>query len=1564
MRSLSRSVGLVALVVASSALAAVPVGGQEAPPDSGVVAETEDSHDEEPRDVPGVPAAPGTSGEVFESLSVAVGGPDDDVTDDAVPVDYVPPPLVAGVYEVDVDPAGGRHVVAETPLAVEISRDDAARTRPVDPRDSRRGKIRVSVSDDAAARPESSAIPLFTVDVFDANASRVDLGDPLRVELSYAGWADARLGYRDSRLELRWYDGCSESTVVVDEETGATESRVFCDVVAPLETVIDPVAETVSVLLDPDDPLGSRPAVAGFEGAGVPVSGLQGGGGGGVGFGSGGSSAEGSFSATPLSAVADYQVGLYTGSFETSYPIPVPPSAAGAVPSVSLVYSSGSVDGMLSDSNNQASTVGVGWSLAAGGSITRHVWTCRNNVFGHDLCPLDDDDRFSLSLNGTSAVLVHDTGNKYRLESDAMWVAELEAGSGLPDSHDDYWRVTTPDGTEYEFGRTDDSQDWVPMDMSQLSSPPFDCHTHEEDDAPYSETCDKAWRWNLNKVTDPNGNVISYKYEQEFSWYRVRAFSMIAWPNGDYVRASHVTEIEYATNSGAGITPKVRVRFLTELRCSDPLVRADCNGNGDFLDTPIDLVCRHDLSGGGCGNDYPTFFTERRLDGIQTLVKESGEWRIVDWWDLSQTYPDPTVTGDVKASEPKLWLDEVVQRPESETGARSAFQNLEAESYDDDKSISFVDAADYGASVDASDPTANSNSAIGGTHNTDWVRFDDVDFGTAGVSGVLARVASDGESGSIKVRLDSATGTLIATVDVSDTGGWNDYETEQDLTISGNPTGVHDVYFVFEKSGSVKLADVNWFRFVPSSLPGLPETDYDRIDLKNRAENLSALNAIPTSPMRMPRVDHVDTALGGEIDVTYGQDYGWDSEPNGPCHQDYLPPNPDGTNVRNPCDYFVGWADGFAVHFNKFKVKELTTDDTFSENNRQKTTYEYSRPAWRHSDNPGYANHDNSACDSGLKACNHWNDFRGHGKVTVKQLNTSDGTLTETERYFYQGMDGDYTGNGNWNWSASITLSDSTTRTDHNWLAGREADTRSMDGSSPLVRTVIKYDWFTTVSDDYRTARFVAPDDVTATTYGSTDKQTRVEYVYDQTNGNPEREIYHGDLSIGVDDRNVEHAYATSSGAETIFPKYEKLWAGTSIGAPDQELRHTKLYYDDLAFGTVDVGNPTSRRDFSTTTVYSETELSYDAAGRLTTVTDPENNVTTNGYDTNHGYLASVTNDLGHATSFVVDPGTGAPVSATDPNGNQTVYSYDEYQRLVDLWRPTENPASDPASFEFAYYPAQRPAKVVTKVLTDASTGNYVRSVEYHDGFGRAIQTQTNAPGDDRYLISRYFNALGLVRRQSGRWLDTNNDAGDGYLTVDWGGSPQPELQTVYSYDEVGRVTLTETLDNESPGSALWAESVTYDAWNRTVTDRNGVESRYHNDGFGNLVTVVEDVDGGAYTTDYTYDLTNQLMTVTDDTDTQLQDIEYDLLGRKTAMSDADSGDWSYTYDDNGNLETQTDGRGTHAHLRPRRSQPVDPKEARQHRARQVDLRRRRRQGPARQDRSVRRWGLVSDRRP
>ena len=71
----------------------------------------------------------------------------------------------------------------------------------------------------------------------------------------------------------------------------------------------------------------------------------------------------GDWSAVPLSSLSLADVGLFTGSAETGYRVPVPDSAAGPVPDVQLGYSSGLIDGFNTNSNGQVGPVGTGWSL-------------------------------------------------------------------------------------------------------------------------------------------------------------------------------------------------------------------------------------------------------------------------------------------------------------------------------------------------------------------------------------------------------------------------------------------------------------------------------------------------------------------------------------------------------------------------------------------------------------------------------------------------------------------------------------------------------------------------------------------------------------------------------------------------------------------------------------------------------------------------------------------------------------------------------------------------------------------------------------------------------------------------------------------------------------------------------------------------------------------------------------------------------------------------------------------------------------------------------------------------
>jgi glucosylceramidase len=61
---------------------------------------------------------------------------------------------------------------------------------------------------------------------------------------------------------------------------------------------------------------------------------------------------------------------------------------------------------------------------------------------------------------------------------------------------------------------------------------------------------------------------------------------------------------------------------------------------------------------------------------------------------------------------------------------------------------------------------------------------------------------------------DNNTGTLVASVTVPSTGGWQTWQTTSPASVTG-ASGVHDLYLVFKApaSGSTGLGNLNWFQF-------------------------------------------------------------------------------------------------------------------------------------------------------------------------------------------------------------------------------------------------------------------------------------------------------------------------------------------------------------------------------------------------------------------------------------------------------------------------------------------------------------------------------------------------------------------------------------------------------------------------------------------------------------------------------------------------------------------------------------------------------------------------------
>jgi PKD repeat protein len=104
---------------------------------------------------------------------------------------------------------------------------------------------------------------------------------------------------------------------------------------------------------------------------------------------------------------------------------------------------------------------------------------------------------------------------------------------------------------------------------------------------------------------------------------------------------------------------------------------------------------------------------------------------------------------------------------------------------------------------------AEGGQTVGDIHNGDWIAFKP--FALAGENRFTARVSSAGSGGTLSVRAGSATGTVLGSVTVPVTGGWETF-TEVSTALSGVPAGTTTLYLTFH-GGTGLLFDVDAFGF-------------------------------------------------------------------------------------------------------------------------------------------------------------------------------------------------------------------------------------------------------------------------------------------------------------------------------------------------------------------------------------------------------------------------------------------------------------------------------------------------------------------------------------------------------------------------------------------------------------------------------------------------------------------------------------------------------------------------------------------------------------------------------
>jgi cytochrome c len=222
---------------------------------------------------------------------------------------------------------------------------------------------------------------------------------------------------------------------------------------------------------------------------------------------------------------------------------------------------------------------------------------------------------------------------------------------------------------------------------------------------------------------------------------------------------------------------------------------------------------------------------------------------------VNASYTD-TGAGDVPALEGS---DEVVLQPKIK----------QAEFFTEHEGVEVVEAEG-----------ASGGKRIGHIDDGDWIALDPADL--TGVDGVTYRVSSGGDGGTIEARIGAVDGPVIHTVDVPNTGGFDEYTEIGPVPVT-DPGEKGPLYLVFRGEGSGGLFDVDVLHVdgegvaapgtSPSECePAQPEEGY-RMLFDGTASSLDAWNQAGPGSFELED-DCSIRSVGGMGLLWFGEEFG------------------------------------------------------------------------------------------------------------------------------------------------------------------------------------------------------------------------------------------------------------------------------------------------------------------------------------------------------------------------------------------------------------------------------------------------------------------------------------------------------------------------------------------------------------------------------------------------------------------------------------------------------------------------------------------------------------------
>jgi RHS repeat-associated protein len=403
-------------------------------------------------------------------------------------------------------------------------------------------------------------------------------------------------------------------------------------------------------------------------------------------------------------------------------------------------------------------------------------------------------------------------------------------------------------------------------------------------------------------------------------------------------------------------------------------------------------------------------------------------------------------------------------------------------------------------------------------------------------------------------------------------------------------------------------------------------------------------------------------------------------------------------------------------------------------------------------------------------------------------------------------------------------------------------------------------------------------------------------YTYDQ-NAYPVSIVPPGQTNgrlLAYDPATLRPSADTDANGNTTYRQYDAM--GNLLAVTDCLGQVTSYTYETNFNRVTSITDP---NNFLTTNLYDvdgnwimeidpmgfTREWTYDYHGNVLTETDKNGNITRHFYD-EFGNCTNTTDALGNVTSFTYDA-VGNLLSSTDANLHTTTNAYDALDRVISVTTGLSDPPSPP------------PPLGTMLVALNASTppaGGFL--LEWDDSSGMVLTTASNLAGpfedvlvDGAPVTTSPFQVPGPFTNAC-EFYRLRSDAG--WFPQTGGLQPNPLSNasapsvTLYTYDAEGNRTSV----TDANGHTTW---YAYDERNRLTYTTNalGCVTAYTYDAAGNEIS---ETDANGHTTWYAYDAQNRPAYTTNALG-YVTAFAYDMVGNLTAITDANRDTTTFTYD-------------------------------------------------------------------